>query len=249
LLLTLPGPVGHVSTRNKNHVESQITDDGSYYIPARGSPAHSDDSKSDDEGGGGGVSIPTGYGGAFDDGSYGGNLFDVNVEDDFKDDRNGIHGFLSGNEFTVTERCSFYMDRAVITSNNRQAVEFVYMIEAETLCRGENTMRLPELKEKIIKRYKALICAIPATQFSEPSLQEQMCVRISNSKAKEGSAGGHYNWTVDAKSVVQDIIRSIPNLSKLPSGRDIIDICNSYILEKYKQEMGPVSFSLAGFCC
>jgi hypothetical protein len=49
---------------------------------------------------------------------------------------------------------------------------------------------------------------------------------------------------VDAKSIVQDIIRSIPNLSKLPSGRDIIDIRNSYILKKYKQEMGPVSFSL-----
>ena len=177
----------------------------------------------------------------------GNNVFNVNDNDDFEDDSDGMHGFSSGNEFTVTERCSFYMDRALITSNNRQAVEFVYMIEAETLCRGENTMKLPELKEKIFNRYKALIRAIPATRFGEAGLREQMCIRISNSKTKDGSAGGHYKRTLDAKSVVQDVIRSIPNLSKLPSGRDIIDVRNSYILKKYKQEMGPVSFYLDAY--
>ena len=92
---------------------------------------HSDDSKSEDEGGIEVVNHSKGYDG-YDDSSYIGNkasnLFNNIVYDDaFKDDHNGMHGFLSGNEFTVTEHCSFYMDRVVITSNNHQAVKSVYI--------------------------------------------------------------------------------------------------------------------------
>lgn len=159
---------------------------------------------------------------------------------DFVNDVNEMHGFSSGNEFDINERCSHYMDRAPITTINRQAVEKVYMIEAETLCRGENTMKKPELMAKIFERYKALIRAIPASRFGQFSLQETMILKCHNSKAENGSASGHYKKTMEAKTKVQAIIRVIPSLPKLPSGRDIIDVRNDFILREYKAEMGKV---------
>ena len=98
------------------------------------------------------------------------------VHDD-DDSEQGMHGFSSGAEFSLNERCSYYMDRAPITSSNRHAVEVVYMIEVETLCRNENTMKLPELQQKIFNCYKSLIHAIPVSRFGEVSLKESMVTR------------------------------------------------------------------------
>ncbi len=154
--------------------------------------------------------------------------------------RNEMHGFSRGNEFEINERCSHYMDRPPITQINCQAVEKVYMIEAETLCRGENTMKKPKLMAKVFERYKALIHAIPASRFAQFSLQESMIRRCHNSKTENGSPSGTYKQILEAKSKVQAIIRKIPTLPKLPSGRDINDVRNDFILREYKAEMGKV---------
>ncbi len=90
-----------------------------------------------------------------------GNQYDAikNLDTTWKKDRiinnnhssEGMHGFSSRNEFEINKQCSYYMDRSPITSSNRQAVEFVYMIEVETLCQEENTMKKPELMEKVFQ--------------------------------------------------------------------------------------------------
>jgi hypothetical protein len=46
--------------------------------------------------------------------------------------------------------------------------------------------------------------------------------------------------TREAKSKVQAIVRQIPTLTKLPSGKDIIDVRNAFILKEYKAEKGEV---------
>jgi hypothetical protein len=180
---------------------------------------------------------------------------DVNAVDDVVDDNaldddgeiiedgGMMHGFSSGGEFSVNERCAYYMDRVAISKLNRFSVEVVFMIEAETLCRNENTMKLPELQAKIYNRYKSLINAIPAACFSDYSLKEAMMTGIKNSKGKDGSgsAKGLYLRTREAKKMVQAIVRQIPTLSKLPSGKDIIDVRNAFILKEYKAEKGEVS--------
>jgi hypothetical protein len=167
------------------------------------------------------------------------------VDDDGEiiDDGGMMHGFSSGGEFSVNERCAYYMDRVAISKLNRFSVEVVFMIEAETLCRNENTMKLPELQAKIYNRYKSLINAIPAACFSDFSLKEAMMTGIKNSKGKDGSgsAKGLYLRTREAKKAVQAIVRQIPTLSKLTSGKDIIDVRNAFILKEYKAEKGEVS--------
>ena len=71
--------------------------------------------------------------------------------------RNQMHGFSRGDKFEINERCSPYMDRAPITTIDcQEVVKKVYMIEAETLCLGEITMKKPELMVKIFEQYKAL---------------------------------------------------------------------------------------------
>ena len=44
----------------------------------------------------------------------------------------------------------------------------------------------------------------------------------------------------EAKKEVQAIVRQTPTLSKLPSGKDIIDVRNAFILKEYKAEKGEV---------
>ena len=229
-LLSPPPPVGLVGTDRGRRIESQIT------LPSALGASFSDD---DDEAGSNGPNFSENH--HDDDGDD-----DVVVENNDRDNYhvNGMHGFSAGDEFEINERCSYYMDRAPITSSNRQAVEFCYMIEADTLCRGENTMKLSELKNAIFERYRALIRAIPASRFGEFGLQEKMIVKIFNAKAQNGSASGHFNKTVEVKAKVQAIVRQIPTLPKLPSGRDIIDVRDDFIFREYKKEMGEVSNSL-----
>jgi hypothetical protein len=168
------------------------------------------------------------------------NFFDSDANDDGSEQ--GMNAFSSGGEFTVNERCSYYMDRVPITLSNRHSVEIVYMVEAETLCRNENTMKLPELQLKIFNRYKSLISAIPSSRFGDVSLKGIMIRGIKNSKGKDGcgSPPSHHTRTREAKTKVQAIMRQIPTISKLPSGRDIIDVRNAFILKEYKAEKGEV---------
>ena len=176
--------------------------------------------------------------GGTDDGEDLATFFDGVHDDD--DSEQGMDGFSSSAEFSLNERCSHYMDRAPITSSNRHAVEVVYMIEVETLCCNENTMKLPELQQKIFNRYKSLIHAIPLSHFGEVALKESMVKCIKNSKGKDGSAGGHYTRTTQAKTKVQAIMRQLPTISKLPSGRDIIDVRDAFILKECKAEKAEV---------
>ena len=146
-------------------------------------------------------------GGVVHDGVDLANLFGDEVIDD-----DGMNGFSSGGEFSLNERCADYMDRAAITNMNRFAVKVVYMVKAETLCRNENTMKLPELQQKIFNRYKSLISPIPALCFADFTLKEAMVKGIKNSKGKDGSgsAKGHYLRTREAKSKVQAQTDSYP---------------------------------------
>ena len=181
---------------------------------------------------------------AVDDGVELVNHFGDEVIDDDGEviDDDGMNGFLSGGEFSLNERCAYYMDRVAITNMNWFSVKVVFMIEAETLCRNENTMKLPELQQKIFNRYKSLISAISALCFADFSLKEAMVKGIKNSKGKDGSgsAKGHYLRTREVKSKVQAIVRQIPTITKLPSGKDIINVRNAFILKEYKAEKGEV---------
>ncbi len=172
---------------------------------------------------------------------------DINFDDSVRNDdddsaHDGMNAFSSGAEFTLNERCSYYLDRVPITLINRHAVKVVFMVEAETLCRSENTMKLPEFQLKLFNRYKALISAIPASRFGDLSLKGLMAKGIKNSKGKDGagSPSSHHTRTKEAKSKVQAIMRQIPTIAKLPSGRDIIDVRNAFILKEYKAEKGEV---------
>jgi len=155
-----------------------------------------------------------------------------------EDDINfGITEFTS-DEFEVNERCSYYMGRGPITTENRAAVEFVYMIEADTIVRSQNTLRKPELAVKLLEKYKQLIEAIPVDRFGSFGLRNTMLVKYYG--AKTGSASGIQDKIKTIKRHVQELVRAL-QLNKLPSGRRIIDMKNKYIAEKYRDVMKLVS--------
>jgi hypothetical protein len=150
------------------------------------------------------------------------------------DDDAGITEFTS-DQFEVNTSCSYYMDRVPITSDNRQAVEFVYMIEACTIVRSQNTLRNPELASKLLDKYKQLIFAIPANRFGEAGLKEAMCKGYY--RAKKGSAAGLMDKVRKLRCLVQDVCKRL-QLSKLPSGCGIFDVRDRYVMDKYTQSDG-----------
>jgi hypothetical protein len=75
-----------------------------------------------------------------------------------------------------------------ISSDNRQAVEFCYMIEAESLVCSQNTLKKPELALKLFEKYKKLIIDIPSNRFGKFGLKELMVKGYFNYQS--GSTGG-----------------------------------------------------------
>ena len=153
---------------------------------------------------------------------------------------------FSTSEFPINERCSYYMGRVPISADNRQAVEFVYMVEAESLVRSQNTLKKPELAAKLLEKYKQLIAEIPFNRFGEFGLKESMIKGYYN--CKSGSAGGFMTKVKEIKTKVQAASRKMAGvgspLSKIPSGKGILDVKKQFIIDRYKDKMGPVS----GYC-
>ena len=152
----------------------------------------------------------------------------------------------SSDHFSLNERRHFFMDRHSISSHNRIAVEFVYMLEAETLTRGSGTVGRDDVKKLCHSKYIELIRQIPANHFAEFGLREAMTERYYG--AKKGGASGFYAKVLDTRSKTQSVTRSIDGigtpLSKIPSGRGLSDVRQQFILKDYKAVMGAVSVCL-----
>ena len=145
-------------------------------------------------------------------------VMETDMDDD--DGGTGITEFTA-DQFEVNERCSYYTNHVPITHDNRLAVEFVYMIEADTLVRSQNTLRKPELAAKLLEKYKQLIAAIPVNQFRDAGLRQTMC--LTYYRAKKGTAGGLQDKVRKMKVLVQEVCKQL-QLSKLPSGCGIFDV-------------------------
>ena len=177
-------------------------------------------------------------------------LFEGNADDDEFDrlaaemgDGLGDLNDYSSDQFSLNERRHYYMDRVSITSKNRAAVEFVYMVEAETLTRDSGTRGLGDVKKLLHSKYIELIRQIPSTHFSEFGLREDMTGRYYG--AKKGGASGFYTKVIDTKQKVKSVTGKLDGigtpLSKIPSGRGLTDVREQFILEDYKAVMGAVS--------
>lgn len=172
---------------------------------------------------------------------------DVNVEEMVEglEDLNDY----SSDQFSLNERRHYFMDRAAISSQNRAAVEFVYMVEAESLTRDSGTRGLTDVKKLLHSKYIELIRQIPTNHFSEFGLREGMIDKYYG--AKKGGASGFYTKVLDVKKKVQAVTRSIDGigtpLSKIPSGRGLNDVKDQFILDDYKAVMGAVSIVSSSF--
>lgn len=156
--------------------------------------------------------------------------------EDYPDDYDGTDiTEYTLDQFEVNKRCSYYMNCVPITHKNRKAVEFVYMIEADTIVRSENQLCKPELAAKLLEKYKHLIAVIPVNCFGDAGLEATMCKGFY--RAKKGSAGGLQDKVRKLKSLVQDVFKKC-QLPKLPSGCGIFDVHDRYISEKFTESGG-----------
>jgi hypothetical protein len=170
---------------------------------------------------------------------------DAEIEEGDEEEWGDLNEF-SLSKFPLNERVSFYMGRNPISSDNRQVVEFCYMIEAESLVCSQNTLKKPELALKLLEKYKKLIIDIPSNRFGEFGLKELMVKGYFN--CKSGSAGGFMTKVKEVKTKVQAASRKMAGvgspLSSIPSGKGILDAKRQFIIDCYKDKMGPVSSSM-----
>ena len=208
------------------NVESQIT---------HGTDFPSDNSESSDENGG----VPDGIANNMSDEALA-NFFENNENEEEVDREELAEGL---EDLSVKERRHYFMDRAAISTQNRAAVEFVYMVEAETLTRDSGTRGLNDVKTLLHRKYIELIRQIPTDHFGEFGLREGMIEKYYG--AKKGGASGFYTKVLDVKKKVQAVTRLIDGigtpLSKIPSGRGLNDVKDQFILNDYKAVMGAVS--------
>ena len=242
--------LGKLLSVRKENVESQLTRDTDF--PGDGSePSGNEDDDDDDEDGG--VAAMADRMG--EDALL--NFFENNVQEEERDALNEIGAGLddlndySSDQFSLNERRHYFMDRVAISTQNRAAVEFVYMVEAETLTRDSGTRGLTDVKKLLHSKYIELIRQIPTNHFSEFGLREAMIDKYYG--AKKGGAGGLYTKVLDVKTKVRAVTRVLDGigtpLSKIPSGRGMNDVKEKFILDDYKSVMGAVSLVSVKFHC
>jgi hypothetical protein len=72
---------------------------------------------------------------------------------------------VEANKYSFLDRLEHYMERALITEDNRKAVELVIMVEAGTTVREMDPMK-KEVKEKeFLNSYVSIIQEIPDKRF------------------------------------------------------------------------------------
>lgn len=222
------------------NVESQITHGTDF-------PSDKSESSDDDDG------VPDGIANSMSEEALL-NFFENNENEEEVDREQITEGLedlndYSSDKFSVNERRHYFMDRAAISTQNRAAVEFVYMVEAETLTRDSGTRGLNDVKTLLHSKYIELIRQIPTNHFSEFGLREGMIDKYYG--AKKGGASGFYTKVLDVKKKVQAVTRLIDGigtpLSKIPSGRGLNDVKDQFILNDYKAVMGAVSIVSSSF--
>jgi hypothetical protein len=140
----------------------------------------------------------------------------------------------TANQYDVHERTSHFKERRPITDKNRVAVEAIYMIEALTLVKRMKRMRKPEVAQHLQERCKGFICSIPLTRFSDASIKVKM--EEMYFRAKGTSTDG---LLTKANEVLKNVpvlaagIRGVSTpLHQIPSGKNLTDLRNEFILKK-----------------
>ena len=216
-------PLGDIRISNGNNNESQLTTEtGLMSASASGNLNNQHDSSDDD-----------------DDGDYFSPSSGNNNNDRADDD--GIN-FYSATEYPINERVSYFMGRIPITSTNRMAVETVYMIEAYTIVRSAKTMKKPDVAMKVQATYKELINLIPTNRFSDFGLKDKMLQGYF--RAKTNSPAGLLTKAEDSIAKARVMATKLKGfgtpLHEIPSGKSLMDVKESFILEKYKEHLGEV---------
>jgi len=126
-------------------------------------------------------------------GSPSGDDYEFPADGDAADD-NDMPTDAEASKFSFLDRIEHYMERALISEDNRKAVELAIMVEADTTAREMDPMK-KEVKEKaFLNSYVSIIQEIPDEHFEHIQLLAQRCslpIKVPGRKYwREGRCGG-----------------------------------------------------------
>ena len=149
-------------------------------------------------------------------------------------------------KYSFLDRLEHYMERALITEDNRKAVELAIMVEAGTTVREMDPMK-KEVKEKaFLKSYVSIIQEIPYERFEHAAISPAMLLAYKGARKKilEGVTLWR-NYENELNEVRKFALKfpGIGNLSRLPSGTAQLQQMKRPLIiklwkEKYPAESG-----------
>lgn len=163
-------------------------------------------------------------------------------EDDEEKSQTLSINHYSSDQYDLNERVSYFMERRLIVSPYRSAVEAVYMVKALSIVRSQKAMKKPDIALKVQEIYKELIKSIPEDRFGELGLKQKMMQGYF--RAKKNSPAGILAKAEDIITKVRGtgaLIKGIGTpLHRIPSGKSLSDIRMEFIIEKYKENVEKV---------
>ena len=171
--------------------------------------------------------------------SAGGDDVDDDMDDDMPTD-------AEASKYSFHDRLEHYMERALISEDNRKAVELAIMVEAGTTVREMDPMK-KEIKEKaFLNSYVSIIEEIPDERFEDIRTRPAMLLAYKGARKKILEGGTLWRKYENELNEVRKFSLKFPgvgSLSILPSGTAQLQQMKRPLIiklwkEKYPAESG-----------
>ncbi len=108
-------------------------------------------------------------------GTPGGDNYDFAADGDDVDDDDDMPTDAEASKYSFLDRLEHYMEWALITEDNRKAVELAIMVEAGTTVREMDPMKKEVNEKAFLKSYVSIIQEIPDESVLNMQLLAQQC--------------------------------------------------------------------------
>jgi hypothetical protein len=131
---------------------------------------------------------------------------------------------LEVSKYPFVERLDHYMERYLISEENRRSVELAIMVEAGSIVREMGTMTKERRDQAYYQEYMSLISEIPSECFMDDGVRPQMQLRFKGMR-KGGDTNPtnlHHKYETEMTS-----IKKFPGFGNLTSSPAVQHICSS----------------------
>ena len=167
------------------------------------------------------------------------NLDDPNFDTDNRFDPHGAEFDQAAQQYSIHQRIIHFLHPHHISNVTRASVERALLIEAGTIVTDSKTMDKDSRSTLMVETYRELVKGFDSHHFHPESLQSTMLSRLYQAKL---DISGQQLW--DRFKEYRNDLRSNFNIqdSNIPSGKQLRDVYNLFLVKMFKTQKENVSF-------